>query len=84
MGIVNSAQQLLDPRTATNFKRLLPLIDSRRPFHPKEKWRQATAMIEMYMADPNGIQVDPVEIFLGHPVRRVGAAIQQDRSGSCL
>ena len=81
MDVVNSPQQFLDPLTAGNSKRLFSTVDSRRPLDAKQKRCQSGAMIEMQMADPNGIQIHPVDILLGHAVGRIGTAIEHDRSG---
>jgi hypothetical protein len=36
------------------------------------------------MTNPDGVEVYPVKIFFGHAMRRIGAAIEQDRSRICL
>src|SRR2546423_10208046 len=48
--------------------------------HAKEKWREAAAMIEVQMANPDCLKIRPIEILFGHPMRRVGAAIKQQRT----
>ncbi len=36
------------------------------------------------MADPNGIEIGPIEIFLRHSMRSLGTAIEQDRASFCF
>src|SRR5256714_11300064 len=48
--------------------------------HAKQKWREAAAMIQVQMANPDCLKVRPIEILFGHPMRRVGAAIKQQRT----
>jgi len=41
-------------------------------------------MIQVKMADPDCIEVWPIELFLSHPVWRVGADIKQQRAAGCV
>jgi hypothetical protein len=41
-------------------------------------------MVQMKMADPNCIKVDPIKILLRHSMGSISAAIEQNRSGFCL
>src|SRR5436853_5485642 len=78
--IVDRSQKSLDAFTAKNLQRLSSSLGLRRPFQTKQQRCQTAAMIEMQMANPNGVEIGPVEIFCRHSVRGVTAAIKQDRT----
>ena len=46
----------------------------------KQKWHEPAAMIQVQMANPDCLKAGPIEILFGHPMRRVGAAIKQQRT----
>src|SRR5437763_9763308 len=48
--------------------------------HAKQKWCEAAAMIEVQMANPDCLKIRPIEILFGHPMRRIGTAIKQQRA----
>src|SRR2546421_255495 len=81
VGVVDRLQEFLDALAAENPQWLLALINSGSPFNSKQKRRQSGTVIQMQMTNPNRIQVGPIEIFLRHAMRRVGAAIEENRSG---
>jgi hypothetical protein len=76
--VVHSVDELAQPCWTTNAQRLRAVLSLRRPFHAEEKGREPTDVIEMKMTDPDGIEIRPVELFLGHAVRRIGARVEQD------
>lgn len=41
-------------------------------------------MIEVKVADPDCVEIGPVERFLRHAVRGVGTDVEQDRAAGCL
>src|SRR6185369_3914204 len=45
-----------------------------------EKRSESGTVIEVQVTNPDRIEVYPVKIFLGHAMRHVGTAVEQDRS----
>src|SRR5215510_1027851 len=84
MRFVDRLEQFFNSFAAKDSERFLPPINPGRPFEAKEKRGQPGAMIQMQMTDPDCIKVHPVGIFLGHSMRGVRTAIQQNRSYLCL
>src|SRR5947199_5734725 len=82
--IVDSSQKFLDSFAAINLQRLLSSLGLRRPLQTKQQRCQSDAMIEMQMANPDGVEVGPIEIFCRHSVRSVSAAIKQHRTRVCF
>src|SRR5438034_6026620 len=78
--IVDRSQKSLDAFTAKNLQRLLSSLGLRRPFQTKQQRCQTTAMIEMQMANPHGVEVGPIEILCRHSMRGVSAAIKEHRT----
>src|SRR5215213_6969542 len=57
--------------TGTKDAQLLgSLLHLRRPLRAKQKRNQAAHVIEMEVADPDGVEVWPVELFLRHAMSR--------------
>src|SRR5438132_402037 len=80
--IVDSSQKFLDSFAAINLQRLLSSLGLRRPLQTKQQRCQSDAMIEMQMANPDGVEVGPIEILFRHPMRSVSTASGSDRIGS--
>src|SRR5438046_76092 len=78
--IINRLDQPLDTRARKNLERLYSRLHLRRMLHAKQKGREAAAMIQVQMANPDCLKVRPIEVLFGHPMRRVGAAIKQQRT----
>src|ERR1700752_2869571 len=79
--LVDGLQEFFDTLTAEDLERLLTVLYPGRPLNPGQQRGQTGAMIQMQMANPDGVEIQPVEILLGHPVRGVGTAIEQNRAG---
>src|SRR5262245_22148900 len=78
--LVDRRQKFPEALAAEYLQWFLPLIDAGRPLDSGQEWRQPSAMIQMQVANPDGVEIHPVEVLLGHPVRSVGAAIKQNRA----
>ena len=52
----------------------------RRPLSAEKKGSEPANVIEMKMADPDGIKVRPIKVLLSHTMRGVRTAIKQHRS----
>src|SRR6185369_11864468 len=75
--IVHSINEPAQSCWTINSQRLRARSSLRRPFRAPKKRRQSADVIEMKMTDPDGVEIRPVELFLGHTVRRIDAAVEQ-------
>src|SRR5215218_5094779 len=65
----NSAQAF----RSKNSQRLAAALRLRRPFQTEKKRGESSHMVEMKMTDPDCVEIGPVEVFLRHAARCVGA-----------
>src|SRR2546429_75381 len=80
MRFVNRFEQFLDTLAAKNLQRLSSSCRLWRVLDAEKERGNSGTMIQVQVANPNRVDIDPIEIFFGQAMRRVGAAIQQQRS----
>src|ERR1051325_2551271 len=76
--IIERAEQSLQSVAAVDRQWLASALRLRRMFRAEEERGQPADVVKVKVADPDGIQLDPVEILLGHTMNGGGARIEQD------
>ena len=76
--------QITKSNSAEYPQRFRTLLRGRSVFDPKQERRQAAAVIEVKMRDPDRVETYPIELFLRHSLNRRRRAVQQNRSAGCL
>src|SRR3954471_6087646 len=80
---VECLKEFLQAQTAEDRQRLAARLRLRSMFCAEEKRGEAANVIQMKMADPDGVQAYPVQIFLRHAVNGCCATVQQERARLC-
>src|ERR1044071_944334 len=77
---IERTEEFLQSRSAEDRERLAATLCLRGMFCAEEKGGEAADVIQMEMADPDGVQINPIKILLSHAMNAGRAGVEQERS----